>query len=453
MTTLLKSKTARHLALEALYGIDIEGKFAKNALDEAFENPLNPEDKSLIMEIVYGVLRHRRRLDWIIETLAERDIKTIDPWIRNNLRMGVYQILFLDRIPEWAAVNESVELVHRILRTKVYGHTGVAGLVNAVLRNIIRKKEEIRYPSIEDDPVLHISVLYSHPEWLVKRWVERFGINETVSLCKANNEIPPLILRTNTLLISREELLYALREDVENAEATHLSYYGIRIKGFPHITELQAYKKGWFQVQDEGAQLIAPMLDPRKGERVLDACAGLGGKATHIAEIMENNGEIVALDIDDKRIRFLRENIERLGIKIIKILKADATQNLGYLGTFDRILIDVPCSALGVLRRHPEGKWRKKEGIIKEFKRIQSAILNSVSSLLKPGGKLVYCTCSTEPEEGEEVIETFLKENQDFYLDDPSSSLPEGVLNKGLLRVYPHIHSTDGFFAAKIGRI
>lgn len=453
MVTMVKSKTARHLALEALHRIETKGEFARKAIDDAFDNPLSPEDKSLIMEIVYGVLRQRRRLDWIIETQAERDIETIDPWVRNNLRMGAYQILFLDRIPEWAAVDESVELVHRILRTKVYGHAGVAGFVNAILRNIIRNKEGISYPSIEDDPVLHISVSYSHPEWLVRRWVKRFGIDETISLCKSNNEIPPLTLRTNSLLISREELLYALREEVEDAEASNLSPYGIRIKGFPHITELKSYKKGYFQIQDEGAQLIAPMLDPKKGERILDACAGPGGKSTHIAEIMGNNGEITALDIDDRRLRLLRENIERLGIKIIKVLKADATEDISHLGKFERILVDAPCSDLGVLRRHPEGKWRKKEGMIKEFQRIQSAILKSVSSLLKQGGKMVYCTCSTEPEEGEHVIESFLKENPDFYLDDPSSNLTAGVMNKGFLRVYPHIHGTDGFFAAKIGSI
>ncbi|MEK6692901.1 MAG: methyltransferase domain-containing protein, partial [Nitrospirota bacterium] len=252
---------------------------------------------------------------------------------------------------------------------------------------------------------------------------------------------------------SREELLYALREEVEDAEAANLSPYGIRIKGFPHITELQSYKKGYFQVQDEGAQLIAPMLDPKAGERVLDACAGPGGKSTHIAEIMGNEGEIVALDINDRRLKLLRENIERLGIKIINIAKANATQDLSHLGTFDRILVDAPCSDLGVLRRHPEGKWRKKEGIIKEFRRIQSAIIKSVSSLLKQGGKIVYSTCSTEPEEGENVIENFLKENPDFYLDDPSSNLPAGVMGKGFLRVYPHIHGTDGFFAARIGRV
>jgi len=215
--------------------------------------------------------------------------------------MGAYQILFLDRVPEWAAVNESVELA------KLYGHTGVAGFVNAVLRNVIRNREGITYPSLKDNPFLHISVLYSHPEWLVRRWVERFGIDETISICKANNEIPPLTLRTNTLLINREDLLNDLNEEVGNAEATPLSPYGIKIKGFPPITELRSYKRGWFQVQDEGAQLIAPMLDPKKGERILDACAGMGGKATHIAEIMRDDGEIVAIDTDDKRLKLLRE--------------------------------------------------------------------------------------------------------------------------------------------------
>ncbi len=446
MATMVKSKTARQLSLEVLNNIETKGGFAKRAIDDAFDNPLSPQDKSLIMEIVYGVLRHRRRLDWIIEARAGRKIETIDPYARNILRMGTYQVLFLDRIPEWAAVNESVELA------KLYGHSGIAGFVNGVLRNIIRNKDALTYPSIEDNPILHISVVYSHPEWLVRRWVKSFGIDETISLCKANNEIPPLTLRTNSLLISREELLYALREEVEDAEATNLSPYGIRIKGFPHITELQSYKKGFFQVQDEGAQLIAPMLDPKAGERVLDACAGPGGKATHIAEIMGNNGEIIALDMDDGKLKLLRENIERLGIKIIKITKADATQDLSHLGTFDRILLDAPCSGLGVLRRHPEGKWRKTEGIIKEFQRIQSAMLKSVSPLLKQGGKMVYCTCSTEPEEGEYVIENFLKENPDFYIDNPSSNLTAGVMDKGFLRVYPHIHGTDGFFAAMIGR-
>lgn len=434
MDIMVKTRSARHLALESLWRIEIKGEFAKKALDEALDNPLSSLDKGLIMEIVYGVLRHRRRLDWIIEGQADRDIEEIDPWVRNNLRMGTYQILFLERIPQWAAVDESVELA------KFYGHTGAAGFVNGVLRNIIRNRDTIRYPSIDENPILHISILYSHPEWLVKRWVERFGIDETISLCKANNEIPPLTIRVNTLRIKREDLLSLLREEVEGAEPTSLSPYGIKIKGFTSIPELRSYRKGLFQVQDEGAQLIAPLLDPKKGERILDACAGPGGKATHMAEIMGDDGEIIALDTDEKRLDLLRENVRRLGINIIKLQKADSTKDLSYLGTFDRILVDAPCSGLGVLRRHPEGKWRKKEWIVREFQKIQLSILKNVSSLLRPEGRLVYSACSIEPEEGEEVIERFLKENIDFYLVAPS------------LYIYPHIHGTDGFFAATIGK-
>lgn len=446
METMAKAKTARHLALEALWRIENKGEFAKRALEEAFHDPLNPADKSLVMEIVYGVQRHRGRIDWIIERQAERNIETIDPWIRNILRMGVYQILFLDRVPPWAAVDESVGLA------KIHGHSGIAGFVNAVLRNIIRNREDISLPQIEEDPVFHISVLYSHPEWLVRRWIGRFGVEETVALCKANNEIPPLTIRTNTLFIDRGNLLESIREEVGDAELTPLSSCGIRIKGYHAIKELNSYKRGWFQIQDEGAQLIAPILDPRKGERVLDACAGMGGKTTHMAEIMGNEGEIIALDSDEGRLNLLRENTERLGIKIIKEKKADSTSNLSNLGTFDRILVDAPCSGLGVLRRHPEGKWRKKEGIIGEFQKIQMNILRNVSSLLKPQGKIVYCSCSTEHEEGEEVIKSFIRENSGFYLDDLTSYLPETVLENGFFRVYPHRHGTDGFFAARLRR-
>ena len=413
-------------------------------------------DRAFITELVYGVLRQRGFLDWIIEKFTKKPIKKSSPLIRNILRLGAYQLLFLDKVPISAAVNESVRLAKEKEKRS-------SGFVNAVLRNIDRERNNIPYPEPEEHPVEFISVRYSHPAWLVKRWIERFGIDKAIALCKANNEPPPFTIRTNTLKIKRDELKKQLKEYVDSIEDCSVSSNGLMLKGPANIADYPAYKEGLFYVQDEAAQLISLILDPRPDEKILDACSAPGGKATHIAELMENKGTVIALDVSKKGIGLLKENCKRLSIDIVKsylmdaaAMSADRQGDLGEIGRdgFDKILIDAPCSGLGIIRRHPEGKWQKKEELIFESQKIQKRIIENLSKYLKNGGVLVYSTCSTEKEENEDVVEDFLNNHPEFKVDDIKQYFSETgrvlVDEKRFLHTSPINYRMDGFFAVRL---
>ncbi|MGH7274502.1 MAG: 16S rRNA (cytosine(967)-C(5))-methyltransferase RsmB, partial [Nitrospiria bacterium] len=367
--------------------------------------------------------------------------------------MGAYQLLFLNRIPARAVVDEAVGLTQR------KGAKGLSGFVNAVLRSLEREKAKISYPDPAHDLVQHLSIRYSHPEWMIRRWIQRYGPERTKAICQANNEVPPVTLRTNTLVTTRDELWAELRNRDVETEACTLSPLGLRTRARhpavpvtgrgvggtclpagrseerlhrtgPHIgrtgavMETVAYRKGWFYVQDEAAQLVVLALGPRPGEIILDACAAPGGKTIHIAQFMANQGRIIALDVQAKRLRLIRQNCERLGVTIVECLTGDA-RDLRKLTDqqFDRILVDAPCSGLGVLRRNPEGKWYKTEELIHRYARLQSEILEGVSPQLKEGGILLYSTCSTEPEENEQVVRGFLKAHPEFHIQDLRDNL------------------------------
>lgn len=369
--------------------------------------------------------------------------------IRNILRLGAYQLLFLDKVPVSAAVNESVKLAKEKEQRS-------SGFVNAVLRNIDRERNKIPYPEPEEHPIEFISVRYSHPAWLVKRWIERYGIDKTIELCRLNNEAPPFAIRANRLKINREGLKELLRKDIDRIEDCSVSSNGLILKGASNISENPAFKEGLFYVQDEAAQLISQMLDPKAGEKVLDACAAPGGKTTHIVELMEDKGEIIALDVNKKGLGLLKENCERLGISIVKPYLKDAAKDISDIAKdkFDKILIDAPCSGLGVIRRHPEGKWQKKEELILESQKIQKRLIENLSGYLKDGGALVYSTCSTEKDENEDVVEDFLERHPEFKIDDIKQYLPETgrmlVDEKGFLHTSPINNRMDGFFAVRL---
>jgi 16S rRNA (cytosine967-C5)-methyltransferase len=434
----------REKALEILQTVE-GGAFADTLMDEA--RPFfDRRNGAFILELVYGTLRNRANLDWSLDCFSTKPVKTTDSWTRNILRLAAYQMLFLDRVPVSAAVNTATALA------KVYGKKH--GYVNGLLRNLDRKRDSITYPGPED-PVKRLAVVYSHPAWLVKRWVKRFGEGATKRLLEKNNRPAPLVVRTNILRATRTELKASLES--EGCEATETSYspLGLELRSGPDLQELDSFRKGWFLVQDQAAQLISMMLAPRAGETVLDACAAPGGKATHIAEIMKNEGTVVALESDPLRIVRLRENSTRLGTSIIAPTAADAARYRG--GSFDRILIDAPCSGLGVLRRHPDGRWNRSETTIEERRVLQMRILNNCAALLKPGGTCVYATCTTEPEENEEVIRSFLSgADNGFMIDDPRPHLPEPahplVDGEGFFHTYPQAPEMDGFFGVRMKR-
>jgi 16S rRNA (cytosine967-C5)-methyltransferase len=434
----------RERALEILRRIE-DGAYADALLDQSRPS-FDPRDSAFLLELVYGTLRNRTHLDWVLDQFSAQAISKTDAWTRNILRLGAYQMLFLDKVPVSAAVNTAAELA------KEFGKK--SGYVNGLLRNLDRKRATLVGPD-RDDPVKGLSVLYSHPEWLVRRWMERFGEGTTETLLRENNRPAPLVVRTNTLKTTRDQLKASLESEGANTVETAYSTVGLEILSSPGLRSLTAYTKGWFMVQDEAAQLIAPLLGPLRGETVLDACAAPGGKATHLAELMGNEGRIVALESDQGRIKRIQENSARLGITVITPVRGDATKYQE--GRFDKVLVDAPCSGLGVLRRHPDGRWNKSENTIRERTVIQRGILKNCALLLKPGGILVYATCTTEPEENEELINDFLEATENsFAIDDPRPYLPEQahmlVDNSGFFRTYPRQPGMDGFFGARLVR-
>jgi 16S rRNA (cytosine967-C5)-methyltransferase len=444
--------TPRAVALEALGRIGREDFSIEAAVDRAGIDSLGEADRGLAFELVHGVVRNRAWLDAAIGQKARRDVQSLTPVVRDILGMALYQVEFLDRVPDHAAVFEAVDLAKR------RAPRGSDRLVNAVLRAFLRDRT-VSLPDRERDPVGWLAVLYSHPAWMVRRWVGRLGPEETERLLKANNARPPLVLRANRLRTTREALLSRLAESgIPFRPGAYSPDAVILDKGGARPDRLPGWGEGLFTVQDEGAQMISLLVDPQPGERILDACAAPGGKALHLAALMGNKGEIAAADPSAERLELLRRAAERLGASSVRPVASEAAALAERLGgaPFDRILVDAPCSGTGVLRRHPEGKWRKEEGIIGEFSALQRKILSAVAPLLKTGGRLVFATCSLEPEEGEDAARWVGASLEGLVLVNVSSILRAGLpagagslaTDEGFLRTWPHRHGTDGFFAA-----
>ena len=440
-------KTPRLLAVEILNRVDESDAFAEPLLDACLSgNSLTDlRDRRLLTQLVYGALRMRGYLDWIIGRLYRGKAGSLETGIQNILRTGLYQLLFTDRIPVFAVLDEAV-------KTSKIMYPGRAGLVNAILRNALRKKEEIVFPSLEKDPALHISILYSHPLWLVKEWIGMFGADETIALCRANNQIPPFTVRVNRLKATRDDVIERMQREGFEAASTVFSPEGIVLDhpAVP-IRETDSYREGLIQIQDEASQQISHLVAPQPGEQILDICAGAGVKTTHLAEIMGNRGSILAVDVNANKITALRELTRRLGTAIIHTSVKDATADLGreFHGKFDRIIVDVPCSGLGTLRRNPEIKWRLQPEDIGNSAGLQRQILMSAARYLREGGTLIYTTCTVMPVENEEIIADFLKEHGRFRLGEvPDVIDPRMVDAGGYFRTSPHLHGTDGFFGA-----
>lgn len=439
---------ARLFAIQSLLEIFKRSKRPKKSLED-ISSSLDRRDRSFHMEIVYGVLRYRDTIDWILNHFLENPSKLGD-FTLNNLRIAVYQIFFM-RVPDWAVVNESVEMEKGKSLRDAPNRKGP--LVNAVLRNVLRQKEKFVPPVKLDDPVEAIAINTSHPKWLIKRWIERFGHDDAQLLAKANNEIQPFSIRTNTLRTSRDELLESLNTNGIAGEPTRFSPDGIRLKERHTYADLNCIH-GLFAVQDEASQLISYLLGPKPGERVLDACAAPGGKTSHIAQIMQDNGEIIAVEKDPKRIISLEENLETLGIGSVKIMNTDMNCiKEKDIGQFNKILVDAPCSSIGVIRKNPDIKYKYTAADLSNNRAKQLKLLKTASRFLAENGVLVYSVCSTEPEEGERVIREFLKASTDFrIIEDVESEFLHPFMEKGIFRTYPHKHNMDGFFGVALCR-
>lgn len=446
----------RAAALTVLNRLDSGNQTLDALLDDAapLTAELSRRDRALFNQLIYGVQRWRLRLDTVIGTYADRPLEKINPPILNILRMGLLQMLFMDRIPPSAAVNTAVDLARTQKATKA------AGFVNALLRNTLRDPDRLRLPDIREAPLDHLAIAHSMPHWLVSRWIERLGLDATTRLCEAINTIPPITLRCNTLKNNPPELAQSLasqadsvtiRDDIPGA----LDLVRPRCP----IFDMQAFGEGRFAVQDGAAQLISLLLGPLAGETVLDACAGLGGKTTHLAQLMNNRGRIVAMDNAPAKLARLEQETRRLGVSIVRTLRADL--NRPPAGTaparYDRILLDAPCSGLGVLRRNPDAKWSCQKKDIARYAERQARFLDHLAPLVKKGGCLVYAVCSMEPEENEQVVARFLKNHPNFAITGRQSIIDKIVVpfidQDRFLKTGPHIHRMDGFFAARLERM
>ena len=447
--------------MKALLAIDTAGMLGDDLFDQvSSREALDLRDRAFMVELVRGVLRYRATLDWRLGLLSDRRITKLPTLVQTILRLGAYQLLYLDRVPDSAAVNESVQMTKQ--QSRRLGRDW-SGFVNAVLRALLRSPEPA-WPDAGSDPVVALAVRYSCPAWLVERWCRRLGAERAEVLCRASVEAPPLTLRVNTLRTSRSALLADLAAAQVEANPTSVSEVGIQLSRSCAVIDLPGYAEGRFYVEDEAGQLIPLLLDVQPGQRVLDACAAPGGKATHLAALMENQGEIVAVDRVSSRLDLVMANCRRLGVKILTPLAGDLRALVGaeiashpmLSRPFDRILLDAPCSGLGVLRRHPEGKWYKTPESIAQHRRMQVELLAVTSRLLRPGGVLVYSACSIEPEETESIIDEFCQAHHQFQRESIAPWLPPAglpfVTPRGDLSTMANSKRMDLFFAARVRR-
>jgi 16S rRNA (cytosine967-C5)-methyltransferase len=447
----VKSLIPRNLALEALNRLDHSPGGAERYLERTFlqEPHLSDRDRAFIVHLVQGVLRWRLRLDWIIQQTVRFPFKKIEPPVLNILRIAIYQILFMDRIPESAAVNEAVA------QAKKAGQEHVVGFVNGLLRYVCRHKDRIAFPDRENERVPYLSISHSYPEWLVQKWIRELGIDFTERLLQAGNQILDLVIRVNTLKTDREGLIKSLEDDEVIGRPTPYSPDGIRVERLHRaIGELRSFRQGLFQVQGEAAQVCSHFLYPRPGEFLLDLCAGLGGKTTHMSQLTQGKGLILALDMNHGKLLRLAQSSQRLGTGGIRSIVSDASSQLSSLFrcSFDRILVDGPCSGLGIISRHPDVKWARDEDEISRLALLQKDILSEAVPLLREGGTMLYVTCTISREENEEVVSDFLERNKGIVLEDLKDHVPEWgfdlIDGHGFLRTFPHIHHMEGFFGA-----
>lgn len=446
----------RRACLDLLNALDRSGKTLDRLMDDMGGGflPHDARDRALFHALTYGVLRWRGRLDWVVSQFSRTPVHRIDPKVLNILRMALFQILFLDKVPDAAAVNTAVEL------TKSVAGGWVVRFVNGVLRNAARGRQAMVEPKASCDPVAALSVRYAFPPWLVERWIRRHGFQATADICRAVNAVPPVTLRANTLKISRAALAEKVAPLARRAATTPYAPEGVSLFGLrTDVSRMAAFREGLFQVQDEAAQLVTRLLDPRPGETVLDACAGLGGKTGHIAQMMGDRGRVVALDRSPGKLARLRSEMRRLGVSTVTTAAADLDHPQQGIpeARFDRVLLDAPCSGLGVLRRNPDAKWRPEKRDLNRFGRRQALFLSHLAGRVKPSGVLVYAVCSTEPEENGAVVKDFLNNHPGFAMETPGRAgiaLDETLLDDGgFLTTCPHRHRTDGFFAARFRRI
>ena len=442
--------------------IEILSQWEKTAqpIDRLLDEGLPPDaladrrDYSLTMALVYGVLRWRGYLDWLLTDYSRHPLDKMKSRTRQALRVGLYQLLFMDRVPAAAALNETVKAL------KSAGQPGwLIGFVNGLLRNLSRRRPELPAPG-QVDAALPAAAALSHPDWLFERWQKRYGRNQALAICRQNNSQPPLSLRVNTKLTTVAQFIKNLSQAGLAAQPGFFAPAAVRLTEYSGpVAQIPGYAEGCFQVQDEAAQLVAGLLLPlRPGQSYLDGCAGLGGKTSQLAEMLpagDPPARLLAVEPNERRLRLLKENLARLQLAApVHIFHTGLETLRDQPGQFAGILLDVPCSGLGVIRRHPDIRWSRQPADLGRYRQKQLALLGLAAPLAAPGGIVVYATCSMEPEENEEVVLGFLAAHPEFALTDGKNFLPpaaaELVDGQGFLRTVPDERGLDGFFAARL---
>ena len=438
---------SRELAFKTLYDIERNKNYSNISINKNFKNVnISDQEKGLATELIYGIIENKYYLNYIIDKLSKIKSKKMSTYVKISLWLGIYQILFLDSIKDHAAVNESVNLIKKYDKKS-------SGFVNAILRNVLRQKDsimEIKDKEIKDE----LSIKYSYNPWIVEKWIKDFGQEFTEDLLDANAEKPNLYIRTNTLKISRDELIGKLAKEGIKCTKVNGIDEAIMVQNLKNIEGNELFKLGYFTIQDISSMLVGKIANPEKDSKVLDICSAPGGKTTHVATIMENTGQVIARDVFDHKLKLIKSTVNRLGLTNVSIENRDALKlDDNSIDKFDYVLADVPCSGLGIIKRKPEIKFKEKSEL-SGLPDIQIKILNNASKYVKENGTLIYSTCTIHDEENINVVEQFLKENKNFELV-PIENINIDLENqeKGYIKIYPNIHGMDGFFIAKLKRM
>lgn len=446
-------KSARHAALDILLKVELHNAYAAPLLARAMPR-FQSRDRRLLVDLVYGVLRWRLTLDWIIARASHRPIASIDLSLLILLRLGAYQLIFLTKIPRHAAVSTSVDLAKSVRGQKA------GGFINALLRHIAEKGNKTLEQLPRNQTADALALRTSHPSWLVRRWIEQFGYGETEALCNANNQPPPATLRVNAHKTTRDSLIKDAKQ-IPNLKDTRINptrfaSQGLSVAPLSAVFETDWLERGVVTIQDEASQIVGEIVSARPGEWILDACAGIGGKALQLLETTDGHLNLICMDAIPRKLKQLHSSAKRLGLPPPPRIAARAEKNpLANHPIFDKVLLDAPCSNTGVIRRHPERKWRLEERDITRLCEVQEGFLTALAPKVRVGGVLVYSTCSLEREEGEEMVSRFLSLHKEFTLDDCAQVLGNRnipFVTKGMFRSFPHKDGMDGFFCARLIR-
>lgn len=438
---------AREIAYKVLLDIEKNKNYSNMAINKHFKDvKLSNQDRGLATEIIYGVIENKYYIDYMIDKLSKVKTNKMEIYVKTLLRMGIYQIMFLNSISDYAAVNETVNLAKK-------KNSKVSGFINGILRNVIRQKETIGEIKIKDD-IDYLAVKYSYDKWMIRNWMIHFGKDFTKELLEANGQRPSIYLRTNTLKITRDELIEKLEQQNVKASKVHVVDEAIKVENLKDIENNVLYKEGLFTIQDISSMLVGKVMNPKEKSLVLDVCSAPGGKTTHIATLMKNTGQVVSRDIYEHKLKLIKASSKRLNLTNVDVQEFDGLSlDKDSVGKFDYVLADVPCSGLGIIRRKPEIKYKEKEEF-RDLPPIQKKILENASKYVKKGGTLIYSTCTIQDNENIDVINDFLQKNKNFELA-PIDEVKVDLDNqeKGYMKIYPNVHEMDGFFISKLIRV